>query len=398
MGANRSKFQDVTVPDPSIAGNTNLISRLEMTWQSNRESGQIVKRESPFVMNFIEATAPSKLMTFQVTSTNVWGNQSSWQPESSPAYAKAYRQFQKLAERPSAEVLLNVVERGKSLEMIASRAHQLSGFARSLRRGRLGDAWAYMTQNPNQTLKGLAGGRTGDSGMLSKRARERSEDRARRSRQLLKDIGSILLEFRYGWSPLMQDIQSAMEVLSKAIPDAPIKSVGTHGFSAVLPGAVGSYTANFKDRVTVKGRIRVTNPALDLANRLGLLNPLSLAWELIPFSFIVDWFLSVGNFLRSLTDHVGVELIDGSVTGRRHCVVPSMGYQKYVGPNPWDRTTVSNGQSMYFKRIVRKVGMSTLPKPPLEAGTGLSITRAQNAVALLLQGLSPNAAAQSRRA
>ena len=52
--------------------------------------------------------------------------------------------------------------------------------------------------------------------------------------------------------------------------------------------------------------------------KYGLVNPLSLGWELIPFSFVVDWCMPIGNFLEALTAHYGLTFDSGftSVTCR----------------------------------------------------------------------------------
>nr|URG16536.1 MAG: maturation protein [Leviviridae sp.] len=400
----KSRYVTQQTPHPLGFDQKFTISVFSSQWWSNRENGQIVKRESPWSLVDAHYTRlPKGIVNHDIDSTGLWGNHSGWNPTSSPAYAKAYRRFQKEAERPSAELLLNVVEGRKSLEMIASRAHQLSGFVRSVRKGRLGDAWLYMSQNPTQTLAGLRGGRKSDWGPQSKRARLASEDAARRKRILVKDIASLLLEIRYGWQPLIADIQSACEVLTKPMPDLPIKARGSSSYSTDQPdGSGGSYKIHCSDRVTVKGRLRVTNPNLHLAAQMGLLNPLSLLWESIPFSFVFDWFLSVGKFLGNLTDSLGLELIDGSITGKHTATVPDCAWTEYAWANPEHSDTRvtrrKTGCSMLLKKIVRTVGMSSLPKPPLEIGTGLSVLRAQNAVALLLQLLNPDAAAKSRRA
>jgi hypothetical protein len=49
----------------------------------------------------------------------------------------------------------------------------------------------------------------------------------------------------------------------------------------------------------------VSNPNTALANQMGFINPAAVAWELVPFSFLVDWFLPVGDFLNSFTDLLG---------------------------------------------------------------------------------------------
>lgn len=40
----------------------------------------------------------------------------------------------------------------------------------------------------------------------------------------------------------------------------------------------------------------------------GITNPLELAWELIPYSFVIDWAFNVGNVLSGLDALIGVQL------------------------------------------------------------------------------------------
>ena len=51
-------------------------------------------------------------------------------------------------------------------------------------------------------------------------------------------------------------------------------------------------------------------------NQLGLLNPVSLAWELVPWSFVVDWVLPIGSVLSALSAPAGLIFIDGSLSAR----------------------------------------------------------------------------------
>lgn len=386
-------------PNPRDAGfgpsSASRTYSMRNSYWSNRESGQVVKRESPWFFSFAQLIRCKPGTRVDVVNWSPHYQSDVWSPSGSRVYARAYASFKKQAEMPSAELLLNAVEGRKSLEMIAARAFQLRELLNALRKGRLGDAWLYMTLNPDQSLLGLKNGRRRDSRFVSGKERQASMDEARRIRQLVKDIGSIFLEFRYGWSPLMADIKSACEVLSKPIPDKLIRASAVETYGERGTDDVGApLTSNVSEKVTIKGRIRVTNPNLDLANRLGLINPASVAWEAVPFSFVVDWFLPVGDFLRSYTDFAGIELIDGSITGTRTWFVQSVG--GWVDIPGGDRKVEQDRMSARGKVVKRSVGISSLPKPPLIAGAGLTVGRALNAIALLAQGVDPKKAARIR--
>lgn len=70
------------------------------------------------------------------------------------------------------------------------------------------------------------------------------------------------------------------------------------------------------------------NPGLRQLNGLGLLNPALLWWELLPYSFVVDWFLPVGDVLTSLTAGIGM---DGVVGG----LVYENEHVETYGGRPW---------------------------------------------------------------
>jgi hypothetical protein len=54
---------------------------------------------------------------------------------------------------------------------------------------------------------------------------------------------------------------------------------------------------------------------------VGLLNPATVAWELVPYSFIADWFVPVGDYLTGLTADCGLVFKGGSVTSGTVCHV-----------------------------------------------------------------------------
>lgn len=143
------------------------------------------------------------------------------------------------------------------------------------------------------------------------------------------------LEYVYGWRPLMQDIHDVL-MLGKEKAQAPIllkTSVSTDRGGAGPSFSYEDYSTkevsrynsvNFSDRVscTLVARIDPDHAGIRALNQLGLVNPLSLAWELVPFSFVVDWVLPIGSVLQSYTAPAGLKFVTGSVSRRVKASAP----------------------------------------------------------------------------
>lgn len=110
------------------------------------------------------------------------------------------------------------------------------------------------------------------------------------------------LQIRYGFRPLYYDMLSFMKTMSSWGQEYMIYSerVGrSFNFETVhdytlFSGAVGMQR-KIIGRVSGRGNVytRFRPSSLRIA-------PITTAWEVVTFSFIVDWFFSVGDFLTSL--------------------------------------------------------------------------------------------------
>jgi hypothetical protein len=119
-------------------------------------------------------------------------------------------------------------------------------------------------------------------------------------------VSSNWLALQYGWLPLLSDIHGAAEFVAKTMDYHPRSKMTSSSTST--DAYRRSYTQNFSELTdawtlthTVKYVVYFTeqgggNPP----TALGLTNPLAVAWELVPFSFVVDWFLPVGTFINNL--------------------------------------------------------------------------------------------------
>jgi len=214
----------------------------------------------------------------------------------------------------SAQFAVNLAEYRQSMGMMVQRLEQLSRFTRAIIRKDLKGAADVLGA-------AITDGKTiGKSGT----ARQTFGTNAKRAS---RDVANHWLEFSFGWKPLIQDIYSAVDHLQ-----TPIKSIKPHGVSRQylhIKDETGSaktwtstgWTIDQFDGVRYAKQgceVTITNHNLYLANKLGLVNPATVAWELIPFSFVVDWFVNVGEFLAQGTDFLGLSVTNAwSVYGSK---------------------------------------------------------------------------------
>lgn len=165
----------------------------------------------------------------------------------------------------------------ETLSAIYNAARSLTKAAINIKKGNLPNA-----------IRQLSGGISSKDKKAARRALE------------LGDLGSTWMALRYGWIPLLGDIHGlqALQVLYsykkkltasyydvKAIPPR-------NSFQTVHQGAVmkaWKWTAFLQPGA---------EPSW--ADRLGLTDPVSVAWELVPFSFVVDWFAPIGRLTSAI--------------------------------------------------------------------------------------------------
>lgn len=297
----------------------------------------------------------------------------------SQAYAKAYDRIIAQAKgEASAMLAVNVAERKQSFDMIAKRAVQLLGAYRSLKSLDLKGFLKQLGFSRRKVRRKTQWVRVGKGRTYSISESKVAKDEYALQKRA-KSAGSLWLEYWFGWSPLLSDIHASVDILQGVSPAATKRTFRSSGsansFSLLSNDAYGFSNVKLDVRVGITANIDVTNPDLLKANRLGLINPATVAWELIPFSFLVDWFIPVSKFLESYTDTVGFTLsrISSSkrITGRFRQVIS----------HP-ERVHSNDSNGYLFVRSTP----ATLPVPGLfdRRGTAIqSATRAATAIALL---------------
>jgi hypothetical protein len=101
-------------------------------------------------------------------------------------------------------------------------------------------------------------------------------------------------------------------------------------------GSRESLTSQWRSRYMVVGEFQILNSAKQQLLGYTSLNPVNVAWELLPYSFVVDWVLDVGGYLRSLEGALafGQGFVRGYEVG---------GYRTSIGGTAWSYKPVTSG-------------------------------------------------------
>lgn len=124
------------------------------------------------------------------------------------------------------------------------------------------------------------------------------------------------LAYQYGWMPLINDIYDSYKFVNKGFDLRPqILSVTTRHRDQYSH----EWSNSEWDSVPVRGTAsyqgkmfyRIADNFIAKAHQMGLINPLEVAWAVVPFSFVIDWLIPVGNYLEALTARCALTFVDG---------------------------------------------------------------------------------------
>lgn len=251
-------------------------------------------------------------------------------------------------------------ERKQVEKMFVDFSRRLIGAYRSLRKGRPQDVYSH-----------LSGGK-----LLPKGWKKGFKP------DVIRTASDNWLAWQYGVRPLVQDISGAITEYYKVRGVKPlIRRVVVNppkkGFAKVSTSGSGQNWDTTSTRVVLTGHIECYaefdsgSSAWDqTANRLGLTDPVVLLWEVMPYSFVIDWFLNVGEFLQAQGSITGLKRVGIHATWRRSELRSS---QRQGG-----------GEALITQQYVTRQFFSTLPGAALRFGSGIrSWQRQASALALI---------------
>lgn len=275
---------------------------------------------------------------------------------------------------------LFLAESHKTLDLLLTNARKIARSFREIKHGRL------LGRSLQETVRRACNA----IGVTHSKAWDPKASRA-----------SQWLEYRYGVETLMSDVRDAAEyAASKAseqreqlsfitessvtvpIPLQPIDwAMFTHSYDSACNAG---YNISGYTKVTAKAWLRteIEVQGYRTMQQLGFANPVGLAWELIPFSFVADWAFGIGQYLDLQSSLWGLKVIDAGYSLQQDGVVEAqlrVPVENYPSYYAWSLTG-SQPVVMKLMRYSRSVWAN--PTPVYTAGSGLNIKRALDAASL----------------
>jgi len=270
-------------------------------------------------------------------------------------------------------------ESRQTINMVLDNVKAIGLAARDVKHGQFSDALRrlgsqydvndFLGRRPNK-LKGLKGGVLGNTKSLKPLD--------------TKDFANRWLEIQYGWKPLLNDVYEASKAFKALEGPRTLQVVVTtndHGtYEASQSPSLYKCPGNWRVKQKLIYEFRED---ISVSRSLGLDDPLSVIWELMPYSFVVDWFLPIGTFLDNLAM---IPKLKGRSIHTKFIKSDFRGVGVLVPPNNTSYVGASTrGSSMRLVRTVSSMGVPiAYPefKPLEKVFTGAHL---RNALALARQ-------------
>lgn len=177
----------------------------------------------------------------------------------------------KVADR-KASIAVNLAEAASTASLITRPLVAAANFTKNIRKGNLSAALRFVPRSAKQAVASAA---------------------------------DLTLAYQLGIKPLIGDITAGIDIYQNGFRKAGSFSVDSR-HTWEIQGGKREYSGSI--------HFEVDDPNLDKLTTLGIDNPLSVGWELVPYSFVLDWFIDVGSMLENLTATLGLRFNHGWVT------------------------------------------------------------------------------------
>lgn len=196
-------------------------------------------------------------------------------------------------------------ERKQTSQLLLGTASRIAGAIRGLRQGNLAKVANSLGLSQQRVTSTVNGARKKSSRLSPSKA-----------------FANEWLALQYGWKPLLSDVYKSAEGLAALSETRRVKiSAGRERqwaykwpaplFWNAVPATRTEYGRYSRKYTYI---FSTTNEVLKDLSAWGVTNPASIAWELLPWSFVIDWFIPIGEYIDSWDATLGLSFEKGCVT------------------------------------------------------------------------------------
>lgn len=189
--------------------------------------------------------------------------------------------------------------------------------------------------------------------------------RALRKELSRKELADRYMELRYAIRPLIYDARGIAKALERESEHIRRTAVGYASGSASHTDQVlrsfayyanAWWTRNAQYSVSARAGV-LCSVNVDAVNIWGVDQAVETLWELTPFSFIVDWFVNVGDTIAAWTPNAGVSQQASWVTVKENFTASNT--TTTLVAVPWSYTEISQSYSgcttTHTQKVTRRV-------------------------------------------
>lgn len=224
-------------------------------------------------------------------------------------------------------------------------------------------------------------------------------DKRIRKIRRLQGASQAWLTYRYGVRPFIKDVSGIIDGLAfKSIGKKRVRYFAnktisrrltqTYDVKPIWSVVTTSVNRQMVDQFSARA-VSFDEYVADLASNVGFTAKglITVPWELVPYSFVVDWFVNVGDFLNAITPSPSYKQLGSCLVTER------------TTSNSWTAISSSSASPFNLLRpvtgsfstsILTKTRSSSLPQPGLVIKNDFrldTITRAADAISLIAQRL-----------
>jgi hypothetical protein len=248
--------------------------------------------------------------------------------------------------------------------------------------------------------------------LLKKMELFRAKRLGKTAASIAKASSDTWLEYRYGWKPLCLDVEMIIDRSHKIRGRTDRRRLVARAGGQETLDDIGSFTASGVtappglDQVSGKTRFRTeirtsAGVIYDLASQTTIdqLREMlggrpsdipSGIWECIPYSFVVDWFVNVGDWIKAVTPNPAVSVINNWITT---CTMYEetdfdLQAQKYVSNSPPTTYKASVSGGYRTTRSYKRVAGQPMASHPAVTALTVSPLHSVDALSLTVQSIS----------